>query len=128
MRKAMIKKTEKCDISHKIGGKMKKVALGITSFASATFAGMTDVYANSFGTVQPKNNVDVFSAMGKIIGMLLTITRYVGIALLIYGVYEVVMSFTQDEASRKTKGIVMAMAGLIMIAMKTVLSTLGVIQ
>lgn len=66
--------------------------------------------------------------MGKIIGILLTITRYVGVALVVYGVYEVVMSFMQNQPEAKTKGIIMALAGVVMIALKSILSATGIIS
>lgn len=67
------------------------------------------------------------SLMGKIIGILLTITRYVGVALVIYGVYEIVMSFMQNQPEAKTKGIVMALAGVVMIGLKSIIVGLGII-
>ena len=70
---------------------------------------------------------DAGDLMGKIIGILLTITRYVGVALVIYGVYEVVMSFMQNQPEAKTKGIIMALAGVTMIALKSILAAVGVI-
>ncbi len=71
---------------------------------------------------------DAGDLMGRIIGILLTITRYVGVALVIYGVYEVVMSFMQNQPEAKTKGIVMALAGVAMIALKSILSAVGIIS
>lgn len=72
-------------------------------------------------------DVDSEGLMGKIIGILLSITRYVGIALIIYGVYEIVMSFMQQQPEAKTKGIVMALAGAVMVALKSVLQGIGVV-
>ena len=63
--------------------------------------------------------------MGKVIGILLTITRYVGVALVIYGIYEIIMSFMQNQPEAKTKGIIMALAGVVMIALKSVLGSNG---
>jgi hypothetical protein len=70
---------------------------------------------------------DASTMMGKIIGILLTITRFVGVALIIYGVYEIVMSFMQNQPEAKTKGIVMALAGSVMTALKSILQSIGVI-
>ena len=70
---------------------------------------------------------DASSMMGKILGILLTITRFVGVALIIYGVYEIVMSFMQNQPEAKTKGIVMALAGSVMTALKSILQSIDVI-
>lgn len=64
--------------------------------------------------------------IGNILGILLTITRYVGVALVVYGVYEVVMSFMQNQPEAKTKGIIMALAGVVMIGLKGILTFVGI--
>lgn len=79
-------------------------------------------------TVNSGTGADAGDLMGKIIGILLTITRYVGVALVIYGVYEVVMSFMQNQPEAKTKGIIMALAGVVMIALKSILVGVGIIS
>lgn len=78
-------------------------------------------------SVTVKASSDASTMMGKIIGILLTITRFVGVALIIYGVYEIVMSFMQNQPEAKTKGIVMALAGSVMTALKSILKSIGVI-
>lgn len=64
--------------------------------------------------------------MGNVIGIILTITRWVGVAILIFGVYEIVMSFTQDMPEKKVKGITLALAGVVMVALKSLISLLGI--
>lgn len=96
------------------------MATVMTASASAGVAGFDSV------NVTTPTNVSANNLMGNIIGILLTITRFVGIALLIYGVYEIVMSFMQNQPEAKTKGIVMALAGVVMIALKSVLGGLGI--
>lgn len=95
-----------------------------TATASQVFAG------GSFGedvTITASGDADASGLMGKIIGILLTITRFVGVALVIYGVYEVVMSFMQNQPEAKTKGIVMALAGVVMIGLKSIIKGIGLI-
>ena len=81
----------------------------------------------AISAVNPKNNVDVNTGMGKIIGFLLSVTTYVGVGVLIYGAYELAMSFTQDMPDKKTKGIAFCLGGLILVAIKAVLTGIGVI-
>lgn len=66
--------------------------------------------------------------MGKVIGIVLTISMYVGIAILVFGVYEIVMSFTQDMPEKKVKGITLALAGVVMIGLKAILKGLEVVN
>lgn len=116
---------------NKLIAKAKRIRNRITA---ATMAGMLAVtpmigaFADGFDSVTPTaTSASATSLMGKIIGILLTITRFVGVALVIYGVYEIVMSFMQNQPEAKTKGIVMALAGVVMIALKSILQSVGVV-
>lgn len=102
-------------------------AMTVASMASIT-ATTAFAFAGDAVTIEDNQNTNAADLMGKIIGILLTITRYVGVALVIYGVYEIVMSFMQNQPEAKTKGIVMALSGVIMIALKSVLKGVGVLR
>lgn len=95
-------------------------AFATTAFADGGFGGENVSINNSGG-----NAGDL---MGKVIGVLLTITRFVGVALIVYGLYEVVQSFMQNQPEAKTKGIIMALAGIACTALKSILVGLGVIS
>lgn len=116
-------KKKKCGLFRKImtgAGIMSAMASmsATTAFAFASFGEEVKVTAN--GT-------DASTMMGKIIGILLTITRFVGVALVVYGVYEVVMSFMQNQPEAKTKGIIMALAGIVMTALKSILVAINIV-
>ena len=72
--------------------------------------------------INPNSTTSANGMMGKVIGILLGISKYVGIALMVYGVYEVVMSFMQNQPEAKTKGIIMALSGGVMITLKSILN------
>lgn len=95
-------------------------AFATTAFADGGFSGENVTINNSGGNAG--------QLMGKVIGVLLTITRFVGVALIVYGLYEVVQSFMQNQPEAKTKGIIMALAGIACTALKSILSGLGVIS
>lgn len=122
MRTAIAKKENKC-------GLFRRLATGLAVASAMASMTMTQVFAGGFGSdnVQIKGGGDAATMMGKIIGILLTITRFVGVALVVYGVYEIVMSFMQNQPEAKTKGIVMALAGIVMTALKSILKSIGVI-
>jgi len=111
----------------KVSPLVKAMALGTVASAMTTgFA--TTAFADDWGSVDVKaGSGSAKGIMGKIIGVLLTITQYVGVALIIYGVYEIVLSFMQNQPEAKTKGIVMALAGAAMSGMKAILTGIGVI-
>lgn len=62
-----------------------------------------------------------------VISALLTISKYVGIGIVAFGVYEIAMSFMQNQPEAKTKGITMAIVGAILIGLKAMLSSIGVL-
>jgi hypothetical protein len=95
--------------------------------ASASGSSGTSGWGQSV-TVNTSASPNADDLMGNVIGILLTITRFVGVALLIYGVYEIVMSFMQSQPEAKTKGIVMALSGVVMIALKSVIQGFGIIS
>lgn len=111
----------------KFKNKIKKMFASVGAIGSAAMA--TVMSASAFGdsvtiTATDANANDM---MGNVIGILLTITRFVGVALAIYGVYEIVMSFMQNQPEAKTKGIIMALAGVVMIALKSVLQAMNIV-
>lgn len=126
MVKARIKMAKK---ESKIGGFIRKVVTTASLTAAMAMATATTAFAGGFGeeVTITGGGADANQMMGKIIGILLTITRFVGVALVVYGVYEIVMSFMQNQPEAKTKGIIMALAGVVMIALKSVLSGIGII-
>ena len=122
MKNSITTKKKKC-------GFFRKMAFGLgamSAMMSATAVTALADFGSDDVTIQGGGNAG--QMMGKIIGILLTITRFVGVALVVYGVYEIVMSFMQNQPEAKTKGIIMALAGIVMTALKSILSTLGVIS
>ena len=122
MKKIGTKKTN--NLFRKVSAAISTTAFAVSMMAMPAYAGGFDQSV----TISNTDNLDAGSLMGKIIGILLTITRFVGVALVIYGVYEIVMSFMQNQPEAKTKGIVMALAGVVMIALKSVLQGMGIFQ
>ena len=103
--------------------------IGASAYGIITAVAATIMQASAFGdsVTITATDADANNMMGNVIGILLTITRFVGVALAIYGVYEIVMSFMQNPPEAKTKGIVMALAGVVMIALKSVLQAMNII-
>lgn len=105
----------------------RAAAFGMAASSVATMTA-AQVFADDFGSVTVSgDNVSANTVMGKVIGMLLTITRFAGVALTVYGIYEIIMSFTQNQAEAKTKGVIMTLSGVIMVALKSVLIGFGII-
>lgn len=105
----------------------RAAAFGMAASSVATMTA-AQVFADDFGSVTVSgDDVSASTVMGKVIGMLLTITRFAGVALAVYGVYEIIISFTQNQAEAKIKGVIMTLSGVIMVALKSVLIGFGII-
>lgn len=114
--------------SKKTCSMLRKAAFAATALGTAVTMTAVPAMALKIETATPKSgSISLDKMMGKVIGMVLLISRYVGIALVIYGVYEIVMSFLQNQPEAKTKGIIMAIAGAIMIALKSILQGLDIV-
>lgn len=117
----------------KFGNFVRKAVTSVSVASMMAMASATPVFAGGAGggtwdsVTVTGDGANAQDMMGKIIGILLTITRFVGVALVIYGVYEIVMSFMQNQPEAKTKGIVMALAGVVMIGLKSILQAVGVV-
>lgn len=121
----------------KIVTKMRNLMTGVTALSAVTGMAATQAFADApagddwtggISQVTTGEMGNSSSMMAKIIGILLTISQYVGVALIIYGVYEVIMSFMQNQPEAKTKGIVMALAGAVMTGLKSILVGIGVVK
>ena len=59
--------------------------------------------------------------MTNILGIVLTVFRYIGIFMTVWGVAMVVMAFRNEDAEGKTKGIMVAVAGIVLVTLKSIL-------
>lgn len=90
------------------------------TMSAAMAASMTATYA--MAATKYKNNTTI-SGADNIINLLLTVTKYAGIGLGVFGAYELAMSFLQNQPEAKTKGIIMLLAGVIMFGAPTIIDT-----
>lgn len=113
----------------KLGKRAKRIYTSVCTalMCSSAFALSAGAFGESV-SINTQGVTDANALMGKIIGILLTITRFVGVALIVYGVYEIVMSFQQQQPEAKTKGIIMALSGVAMVALKSILVALKVVS
>ena len=66
------------------------------------------------------------SGMNNVLNIICDIMRYAGVAMLIYGVYEIIMSVQNNQPEAKTKGVIMALSGVVMVSIKTVITAFNV--
>lgn len=118
-------------LKEKTVNKVTKFARRIIAYATVTACTLSSslvAHASGFDAVTISNaDVDAAAMMGKVIGIIVTITRYAGVGLAVYGVVEIVMAYMQQQPEAKTKGIIMLLCGAVMFTIKSVLKWLGVI-
>lgn len=113
-------------VNEKIKAKQKKQNKFMKKLSAGIVAAGTMCSALAMSASATYNGDQLDGQSGKIeyiINILLSISKYVGIALVVYGVYEVVMSFMQNQPEAKTKGIIMLLCGAVMGMLPTIVTT-----
>lgn len=114
-------------IIEKIKGMKKRILGHVTAITTAAMLAPANVYAVTVDKVTWKGGTDVDSLVGGIMGMMLTIARYAGMALTVWGIVKAVMAFKDDNTNEMTQGIRLAVVGAVLVALKSVLSALGLV-
>lgn len=66
--------------------------------------------------------------VGSIIGQVLTLARYVGVMLLVFGFYQLYISFKDDNPDGKIKAITICVTAVGLMTIKSILEAVGVIS
>ena len=78
-------------------------------------------------TVDVNSDIDPLTLFGTIIGFALTIVAVVGLGIFIYGITQLVTAWQEKSSDALQKGLIACAVGLVMIGMKSLLLTFGVI-
>lgn len=103
----------------------RKKSIARRLMACTMSAAMAATITGTYAMAAYNNNTSITGA-SNIINLLLSITKYAGIGLAVFGAYELAMSFLQNQPEAKTKGIIMLIAGVIMFGAPTILTTIGI--
>lgn len=79
-------------------------------------------------TVNIAADADIGTMIGKIIDQVLTLARYVGVILLIFGIYQLYMSFKDENPDGKIKAITLLVTSVGLMTIKSIMSAIGVIS
>ena len=79
------------------------------------------------GYALPGEGTSPETLITSIIGIVLTLARYIGIVLVVTGVFQLVMAYKDDNADSKTRGIQLAICGVILIGLEAVLTAAGIL-
>lgn len=85
-------------------------------------------FALSATPVMAAGDTSVDSLIGTIVGIILTMFRYVGIVLLVWGVAQFVMAMKRSDSESKGDAIQTIIAAIFLIGLKTVVTSLGIVD
>ena len=85
-------------------------------------------FALSATPVMAAGDTSVDSLVGTIVGIILTMFRYVGIVLLVWGVAQFVMAMKRSDSESKGDAIQTIIAAIVLIGLKTVVTSLGIVD
>lgn len=71
--------------------------------------------------------VDADKLVGRILGFIIKIFFYVGVILLLWAIGQLVFAFKNDDADSKTKAAMLLVVSVILMAIKPVFDSLGLI-
>ncbi|MCI9545800.1 MAG: DUF2460 domain-containing protein [Lachnospiraceae bacterium] len=85
--------------------------------------------AGVLATIEPTfaTATDPDALVKSIITIVLKMARYIGMVLVVTGVFQLVMAYKDDNADSKTRGIQLAICGVILIGLEAVLTAAGIL-
>ena len=99
-----------------------KTKVASVAATTAVMVGMSQVMP-VFCALNPEG-IDIETIIGSILGIILTIAMYVGVVLLTYAVFQLVMSFKNDDAEGKSRATQLLVVSAVLIGLKKLMSVL----
>ncbi len=109
-------KSKALTIKNKVLNKCKPALLAVAT-----------VLASTAGYALPGADTSPDQLVTSIIGIVLTLARYIGIVLIVTGVFQLVMAYKDDNADAKTRGVQLAIVGVILVGLKAILTAAGLV-
>ena len=60
--------------------------------------------------------------VGEVLELLLTMTTYLSMIIIVFGVMQFVLAFKDEDADRKARGVMLLVTGSVMCALKPIMS------
>ena len=99
-----------------------KTKVASVAATTAVMVGMSQVMP-VFCALNP-DGIDIETIIGSILGIILTIAMYVGVVLLTYADFQLVMSFKNDDAEGKSRATQLLVVSAVLIGLKKLMSVL----
>ncbi len=121
MKKIITYKNKIKDMYAKVKSKLQGAAIAFITAASVP------VPANA-ATVAISESTDISALIGSIVEFICKIAFYVGIVVLITGVFMLVMAYKDDNSEQQTRGVRIAVVGAALVGFRILLRTAGLIS
>lgn len=79
-------------------------------------------------TVTINSGLTAENAYGKILGIIMGVASWVGGAILIWGLVMFGLAIKNDEPESKQKALMCTFGGLVLVCLKTILTTAGILS
>lgn len=105
----------------KIKSKLQGAAIALMTTASSTVPA-------SAATVAINENTDIGVLIGSIVEFICRIAFYVGVVVLVSGIFMVTMAYKDDNSEQQTRGVRMAAVGAVLVGFRLALKWIGIIS
>lgn len=89
------------------------------AYAAATVAGMATTMPAVFAVDQTAD-----AMVGKLVGIICTIFRYIGILLAVWAVGMLVLAFKNEDADSKSRSMMLLIVSIVLIVIKSIVQML----
>lgn len=106
---------------------VKTCASKVKASAYAAMFGFATVLASATGYALPDENISAEALVTSIAGWIVSIFRYIGILLLIWGIGQLILAFKNEDGDSKSRAMMMVMVAVFLITLKTILTSIGIL-
>lgn len=115
-------------IKEKVEKKCTKVNAVCAGAIATIMASPLGVFANiTPESVSIKTNADATSAMNNLVGLMITISRYLGVIIIVIGAVQWALALKDENPDGQSRAVKVILAGIVTFSIKFVLQGIGVI-
>lgn len=110
--------------------KLTVVRQGFTKAKLGLIAGVSTAMVSPlalFNKVTVNENLTQGDGIGAIMAIIFEVSKYIGMVSVVMGVFLTVQSFMSDNPEKRNQGVTLAIVGAVLIGLKTLLKTAGIL-
>ena len=110
--------------------KVQSKAANLKEKAMVKVAAILAPVAGALATIVPAAGLastDPDVLIKSVFNIIFTLAKYVGAVLVVTGIFQLVMAYKDDYADAKTRGVTLAIVGIVLSGLQLILQTAGII-